>query len=268
MSNPVRLSERRRITGALLLCGLFALPLAAQSSPPSGDTFVSSAFAKTNFGSSISLVVQPGATTFIQFNLSGVPAGATVSNATLRLYVDAVSKSGTFDVYQLNTTWNENIVTFNTAPSLGTSATGGHPLSITSASYNQFLMIDITLLVKGWLDGSVPNNGLALALTSGSNGSFSFDSKESLLTGNGPELEIALAGAVGPQGPQGSQGAQGPPGPQGLQGTQGPVGPKGDTGATGPQGVQGPTGLPGSQGPPGDAGPQGQATFVVLSTTL
>ena len=46
-----------------------------------------------------------------------------------------------------------------------------------------------------------------------------FDAKESLLTGNGPELEIALNGT---QGPKGSQGPQGPAGPQGAQGQTGP----------------------------------------------
>ena len=79
------------------------------------------------------------------------------------------------------------------------SATGGHPISVSSSSWNQFLLIDITALVQGWVSGTVPNNGVALALTT-STGSFSFDSKESLLTGNGPEQEIVLSGG-GPQGP-------------------------------------------------------------------
>ena len=241
----------------VVLIAAMSLPLLAQA-PPSGDTFVSSSFGKTNFGSGIALAVQPGATTFIQFNLSTVPAGATVTKATLRLYVDAVTKSGSFDVYQVNSSWNESTLTYNTAPTPGASATGGHPTSVTSASYNQFLLIDITSLVQGWVSGSITNNGVALALTS-SQGSFSFDSKESLLTGNGPELEIALAGAVGPQGPQGIQG------PAGQQGAQGPAGLKGDTGATGPQGLtgsqgpQGATGAQGPQGPPGVDGAQGPA---------
>jgi hypothetical protein len=38
------------------------------------------------------------------------------------------------------------------------------------------------------------NKGVALALVSGSSGVFYFDAKESLLTANGPELEIALSG--------------------------------------------------------------------------
>ncbi len=96
MLNRVSSSKRRRIVRGILLSALFALPLFdqssfAQSSPPAADTFVSSSFAKTNFGSSIALVVQNGATTLVQFNLAGVPAGATLTKASLRLYVDAVA---------------------------------------------------------------------------------------------------------------------------------------------------------------------------------
>jgi len=263
MKHTLRPSLHLHLISGCLLYLLFLLPVVAQA-PPSGDTFVSSSFGKTNFGSNISLVVQPGATTFIQFNLSGIPAGATVSKATLRLYADAVVKSGTFDVYQVNGSWGENTVTFNTAPGLGTSATGGHPISITSASCNQFLLVDITSLVQGWVNGGT-NNGVALALTSGSQGSFSFDSKESLLTGNGPELEIALGGAVGPQGPQG---IQGPPGPQGAQGPQGLKGASGATGAQGPKGdtgTNGPQGLRGDTGPQGIAGPSGTSGYANFS---
>lgn len=235
----------------LLLAALAAQPLLAQA-PPSADTFVSSSTAKTNYGSSIALVVCQGSTSYVQFNLAGIPAGASISKATLRLYVDAVAKAGKFDVYQLNSSWAENTLTYNTPPPpLGISVTNGTGVSVTTANWNQFLLIDITALAQGWVNGTIPNNGVALALTSGSSGSFSFDSKESLLTGNGPELEIAFNSGTGPQGPQGPAG---PVGPQGPQGTAGAAGPKGDTGATGPQGSSGPSG---PQGAPGAQGPQG-----------
>ncbi len=255
MTSTMRPDRLFRGVYAWLFCLMFSLPMLAQA-PPSADTFVSSATPKTNYGPSITLIVGQGSTAYIQFNLSGVPTGATVSKAMLRLYVDSVLTSGSFDVYQLNGSWSESKLTYNTPPpALGTSATGGHPISITSASFNQFLLIDITSLVQGWVNGTIANNGVALALT-GSTGYFSFDSKESLLTGNGPELEISLAGAVGPQGPQGIQGSAGP---QGAQGPAGPQGQTGATGATGPAGPQGQMGLTGPQGPQGDVGPQGPA---------
>jgi hypothetical protein len=156
-------------------------------------------------------------TSYVQFNFSTLPTGASVSKATLRLYVDAVNKPGSFDVYELDTAWAENTLTYNTAPPLGLSATGNHPTAISASSLRQYVLVDITPLVQGWLSGAVTNNGVALALTS-AGGNFSFDSKESSFTSNGPDLEIALTS---------SGGAQGPPGPAGPQGAAGPVGPPG-----------------------------------------
>ena len=253
---------------SLLLITLVVQPLLAQA-PPSADTFVSSATPKINYGPAIALVVGQGSTSYVRFNLAGVPAGASISKATLRLYVDAVAKNGTFDVYRLNNSWAENTLTYNTPPPpLGASVTNGTGVFITSASWNQFLLIDITALAQGWVNGTIPNNGVALALTSGSNGSFSFDSKESLLTGDGPELEFALsgvAGSPGPQGPAGPQGWQGVAGAQGTAGSTGPQGPKGDIGAVGPQGAQGIQGLPGANGLPGAQGPIGPAGTQLVS---
>ena len=240
----------------LLLGIVISLPLFGQA-PPSGDTFVSSVTPKLNYGSGISLLVGPGTTSYVQFNLSGIPANATLSKVSLRLYVDAVAGSGSIDVYQVNKSWNENTLTFNTpAPALGVSATGGNPRSITSASWNQFLLIDITSLAQGWVKGTIPNNGVAIALSSGS-GTFSFDSKESLLTGNGPELEIVMGSSAGPQGPAGPQGSEGPTGPVGAPGATGAMGPAGPAGPIGPVGATGLAGAAGTQGPACTQGPIG-----------
>jgi hypothetical protein len=87
----------RKVLLAVVALYLLTLTLLAQDAPPSADTFVNSASPTTNYGSNVIDVVGPGASTFLKFNLAEVPAGATVKKATLRLYVDAVSKSGQFD---------------------------------------------------------------------------------------------------------------------------------------------------------------------------
>jgi hypothetical protein len=243
---------------ALLLLALLSSNGVAQA-PPSADTFVSSATPKTNYGSSPILIVQTGTTAYVQFNLSALPAGASVNKATLRLYVDGVVTSGSFDVFPVNSAWSENTLTYNTPPpALGSSATGNKPIAITSANFNKFVLIDITPLVQGWVSGTIPNNGVAVALTT-SNGLFSFDAKESLLTGNGPELETALNGPAGPAGPQGIQGAKGDKGDVGPIGATGAQGQTGPQGATGTQGLQGPIGQTGATGPQGPIGPFGPA---------
>src|SRR5207302_347802 len=120
----------------------------------------------------------------------------------------------------------------------------GNPISVSASTLNQFLLIDITPLAQGWVSGAIANNGIALA--SNDTGNFSFDSKESPLTGHQPELEIVLNGPAGPAGPAGSTG---PIGPAGANGPAGPFGPAGPTGATGPAGPQGPLGATGATGP-------------------
>jgi hypothetical protein len=254
---------------------LLSSAVLAQSAPPIADTYSNAGKNSTgfNYGTATLLVVQTnGSNSYLQFNLSTVPAGATINKATLRLFVDAMVTPGSFDVYQLNIGWFESTLTFNNAPPLGVSATGNHPVAVSKV--NQFVMVDITSLVQNWQNGTIPNNGIALATTTAT-GSFSFDSKESTLTSHQPELEIVLAGvagATGPAGPQGVQGVQGVAGatgatgpagttgaigPQGVAGPIGPQGIKGDTGATGPQGTQGAQGLTGTTGATGAVGAKG-----------
>ena len=164
--------------------------------PPSADAYVTSAQPAANFGISPLLPVQAGTTSYVRLNLGALPANATIAKATLRLYVNAVAAPGSFDVYQVENGWSEKGLSFNSAPALGASATGERPVPVTAASQNQFILVDITALVQGWLNGSIPNHGVALALSS-SGGSFSFDSKESVGTGHQPELEVVLGSAVG-----------------------------------------------------------------------
>ena len=211
-----------KAAGLILLFVLATTALLAQA-PPSADTFSASSSPRTNYGSWPLLVVQQGSNAYMQFNLSNVPANATVTKATLRLYVDAVSHNGNFDVFEIDHAWSESSLTYNNAPPLGSSATGGHSTSVSGSTLNQFIEIDITPLVQEWVAGTLPNNGIALSLTT-TGGSFSFDSKEANYTSHQPELEIALGGTAGPQGPPGPQGPQGPAGAQGPAGPQGPQG--------------------------------------------
>ncbi len=207
---------------ALALTLAFALaasfPAAAQA-PPSADTMILTAMPTKNFGGSSIMAVQPGTVSLVQFNLAGIPAGAIIAKATLRLYIDAVQTPGTFDAFPVDSPWTENTVTSTTAPSVLTnySSTGTDPQAVTAASKNTFVLLNVTPIVQAWVRGSFANNGLALQLTTPA-GSFSFDTKESTYTSHQPELDIVVTntGPAGPQGPQGLPGAPGPAGPPGL----------------------------------------------------
>jgi len=114
---------RAKIAFSLML--LFALfsALSRAQVVVTDDANTSSFFPTTNFGNSIALIVCSGSNTYIKFSTANLGSGVTgsnVSKATLTLYVDAVLTSGTMDVYQVNGSWSEGKVTYNSAPALGT----------------------------------------------------------------------------------------------------------------------------------------------------
>src|SRR5688572_20706722 len=130
MSSRTARYLKRSLMGAFSYVFLAApLPVEAQLAPPNADAWVSAnrADAGRNFGSDVALQVAPTMTSYLRFNFSGIPAGANVRKAVLRLYVDAVTSPGSFDVFPVNQAWSENALTFNNRPPLGASATASRP---------------------------------------------------------------------------------------------------------------------------------------------
>jgi hypothetical protein len=75
-----------KITLATALLPLAVSPLLATAqAPPAADTFAYSAAPGQNFGKYPLLLVQNGATAYLQFNLSALPANASINKAVLRL---------------------------------------------------------------------------------------------------------------------------------------------------------------------------------------
>jgi len=226
---------------------------------PSADAYTNTGSSSTNYGANALLDLVSGSqTTYIQFNLASIPAGYTSTNvakATLKLYVNAVSTAGNFNVNYVSGAWSEATITAKSSPALGSTIVSAVPL--TSASPNQYILIDITSTLQAWLNGTEANNGIALVANSPLNASF--NSKENANASHPAELDIVFvnSGPQGPSGPQGLQGATGPQGPIGLTGATGPQGPQGATGSQGTTGAQGPQGVSGPAGPQGAAGTNG-----------
>jgi hypothetical protein len=159
---------------ALMLLCLSVSFLAHGQAVVTDDANTSSVLPKSNFGSSIALIVCSGSNTYIKFSFTDLGSGvngSNISKATLVLYVDAVLTSGTMDVYQVNGTWSEGTITWNSAPALGTKL-----FSAVSVSSMGYLQLDLTSTVQSWLNGTLANNGIALVPTPGSSISVSFDS--------------------------------------------------------------------------------------------
>ena len=188
-------SRKLQLLPALVLfVSLFSgLTVHAQITP-SADTYTNTATPTTNYGSKTLLDVD-GATqiTYIQFNLASIPTTASVSQATLKLYVNAVTTAGSFNVDYVNGAWAENTIDGGNAPPLGTTIAS--EVALTTEDKNQYILINVTSAVQAWLNGSETNNGIALV----ANGSFNamFDSKENTTTSHPAELDIAFAGGDG-----------------------------------------------------------------------
>ncbi len=162
---------------------------------PSQDSYTNTAASTTNFGTGPTLGVVSSAasiqTTYIQFDLSSVPAGYTSTNvakATLKLYVAGVAKAGSFNLDFVNGSWSEKTITAGLAPALGTTIASSVP--VTTANANDYILLDVTSAVGEWLNGSQANDGIALVANSPL--SATFDSKENAAQSHPAELDIVF----------------------------------------------------------------------------
>jgi len=275
----------KKISIRLAISALALAPVAgfAQTLSPSQDSYYVSGNG-TNFGTAATIIVgqtgtatvqllpgqlpvvgAPNAAGLVQFDLTQLPPGlisAQVQKATLTLFVDQITSSGTInvDTVSSSTPWGELTVNGNS----GISAGGAVATSVPVATVNTFISMDTTAAVQGWITTPSSNNGFMI-LANGST-SVQFDSKENAATSHPATLTLVLvdtgpAGAAGATGPVGAAGVQGPlgatgvTGPVGATGVQGPVGAIGVQGPVGAAGVQGPLGATGATGVQGPAGP-------------
>jgi hypothetical protein len=246
-----------RSLGALLAAGSLFLPaLSAADAPLVGDAYVSSASPAANFGAATSLIIAPGNAGLVQFDLTGIPASATIATAYLRVYVNKVVAAGTLNFASATSSWSEGAVTLNTQPAVGaTFATAAASIA------NTFVLVDVTAQAQSWL--AVPASNFGIEITGAGSASVQLDTKENTTTSHPPTLELTIAGpagpsgATGPMGPTGATGATGPTGPTGAPGIAGATGATGATGAAGPTGPTGPTGATGAVGLAGAAGATG-----------
>jgi hypothetical protein len=177
---------------AVLLLSTLCLSTSAYTQiTPLGDAYTNSSDPATNYGSKTLLDVD-GATqiTYIQFNLLSIPTGASVSQATLKLYVNAVTTAGSFEVYAVNGAWTESKITYDLAPALGSVIDSG--VALTTADKNQYILIPMTSTVQEWVNTPSSNNGIALVAIGSFNATF--DSKENTTTSHPAELDVVFAG--------------------------------------------------------------------------
>lgn len=216
------------------------------------DAYVSSAQPTTNFGAAGSLAVNAGMRSFLRFDFPTLPTvtSADIEKATITLYLRSVSAAGSIKIKLVTGAWDEGTITNNNVPPR--TDVGIPAVQVDTADVLSLVTIDVTNLVKGWIDAPASNFGLALVTADSLD--IALGSKES---GHGPRVDITLAPVNGPAGPTGPSGPTGAAGPTGALGPTGPQGIQGPSGPTGLQGIQGASGPTGTQGGPGPSGPTG-----------
>jgi hypothetical protein len=198
----LRSSRAALVVGALLACRAYAGVGILK-----GDTYVSSANAGANFGASTLINVGNGNSGLLQFDFSPVvsnlltsvtPSNTTpiIGKAVLTVFVNKAVTAGTLTAAPLLGAWTESTVTAATLPLQGPVA-GSTAVSVGG----QFVTIDVTNLVQGWLNnnndptspGYVGGGNFGLYLTTPDGGVFILDSKEGTTTSHQAQLDIELA---------------------------------------------------------------------------
>jgi len=138
-----------------------------QPGPSDGkDAFIAQEKPDDNFGSRDYFRVgcsenQYDKVSFIQFDLSSIPSGATLNSATLYLYCyETWGESQDIRVYQLGSSWNENTVTWNSAPNYFSGESTSAYISGTG-----WKSWDVTDHVWEWWSGQTTNYGFYLRHT-------------------------------------------------------------------------------------------------------
>src|SRR5271154_3839268 len=115
----------------LLLSTLGLLTGAYAQFTPSQDSYTSSHHGGENYGTAPTIIVESSdarppqiANSYIQFDLSSIPSsytGANVTKASLKLFVNGMAGTGSFNVDLVNGSWTEFGISYNNAPALGTT---------------------------------------------------------------------------------------------------------------------------------------------------
>jgi hypothetical protein len=136
----------------------------------------------------------------LRWDLSSIPAGATVTSASVTLNVTNPSPQ-TYGAYELKKSWNEGQLSWNQAATgspwatpgaKGTTDRGAQIASVTPTNIAPYTFTIPASVVQGWLNTPSSNNGIVLGHTTNFDG-FVFDTKEGAQP---PKLTVTYTGGT------------------------------------------------------------------------
>jgi len=163
---------------------------------PSDDSYINQGQPDQNFGGAINFWVRPNNNAdrrgVIRFDLSAIPANATITGATLYLYETNRNPGIITYLYRVTTSWSEDTVTWNNP---WAAAGGDFDDTISFASFMPdqsgcMVTLNITDLVQRWVNGTYPNYGI-LMYSTGPNRSIIYISKENANSLERPRLDVS-----------------------------------------------------------------------------
>ena len=141
----------------------------------------------TNYSTSWRLSVGTTATgaarTLIKFPTPSIPAGTTITSASLNLYWDQYFTTGTnsvsLEAEQANAAWNATTATWSNANSIGGTVLGTATKG--AGVVDQWNDYSVTSAVQAWVNGTATNNGFVVRAVN-----------ESTLNQGGPRYEASI----------------------------------------------------------------------------
>ncbi len=147
------------------------------------DTYISSNNKTTNYGATSTVYASGSARPLVKFDLSSIPANATVQSATLSLYIYSnLGNGGGTSVYLhrlIDKSWNETQATWNiyatgqnwTTAGMGATTDYATPATASAnigyTPVNIWADFTVTSLVQNWINGGFANNGITILTQNG-----------------------------------------------------------------------------------------------------
>jgi unsaturated chondroitin disaccharide hydrolase len=152
---------------------------------PAADAYVSQASPTSSYATNSQVQAVGGSSSakqgFLRFNVTGLPAGASIASAKLRLVVVNDSTSGGIFNRMTNTSWPEAI-TWNTRPAID----GPTIATLGAVGLNQVVEVDMTAAIGG--NGAY---SFAISMPGTNTNTVGYGSREHSAAASRPQLVIA-----------------------------------------------------------------------------